>query len=236
MTETATQTPTTTTSATPTPTVTPTETPTQTPTMTETPTQTPTPSASPAAFNAYILIDQSASTPRLNLSAWMTSQGSTWKGFNTVPTAPSSTQSTFNSQMNAYMSYSGWGTFNPAVITTTVPQTNGGIDSFGQPIEAYKFVTTEISPGTFSATSWVTIFVPTDATNGQRYSTILQGPGAGSMGTVTLPGTYTGLVINFSGSTQIPAGVYKMYSSFNAGNFNVGTANLPQYFRGGLLV
>jgi hypothetical protein len=138
--------------------------------------------------------------------------------------------------MNAYMSYSGWGTFNPAIITANVPQTSGGNDSFGQPIEAYKFVTTEIPVGTFSATSWVTIFVPTGATNGQQYSTISQGSGAGSMSTVTLPGTYTGLIINFSGSSQIPAGVYKMYSSFSAGNFNLGTANLPQYFRGGTLV
>jgi hypothetical protein len=204
--------------------------------MTETPTQTPTPSNTPVSFNAYFLIDQSASTPRLNLSSWMTSQGSTWRGFNTVPTAPSTTQSTFNSQMNAYMSYSGWGTFNPAIITANVPQTSGGNDSFGQPIEAYKFVTTEIPVGTFSATSWVTIFVPTGATNGQQYSTISQGSGAGSMSTVTLPGTYNGLIINFSGSSQIPAGIYKMYSSFVGTNFNLGTVNLPQYFKGGTLV
>jgi hypothetical protein len=204
--------------------------------MTETPTQTPTPSNTPAAFNAYFLIDQSAATPRNNLSSWMTSQGSAWRGFNTVPTSPSTNQSTFDSQMNAYMSYSGWGTFNPAIITASVPQTSGGNDSFGQPIEVYEFVTTRIPVGTFSATSWVTIFVPTGATNGQQYSTILQGSSAGGMATVTLPGTYTGLIINFSGSSQIPAGVYKMYTSFGGGNFQLGTANLPQFFRGGDLV
>jgi hypothetical protein len=183
-----------------------------------------------------MLIDQSASTPRLNLSAWMTSQGSTWKGFNTVPTSPSTVQATFNNQMNAYLSYSGWVTFNPSIITSVVPQTSGGNDAFGQPIEEYKFVTTEIPAGTFSATSWVTFFVPTGATNNQIYSTINQGPSSGTMAAVSIPGTYTGLVINFSGSSQIPAGTYKMYTSFSFSNFNVGSANLPQYFRGGTLI
>jgi hypothetical protein len=117
-----------------------------------------------------------------------------------------------------------------------VPQTSGGNDAFGQPIEEYKFVTTEIPAGTFSATSWVTFFVPTGATNNQIYSTINQGPSSGAMAAVSIPGTYTGLVINFSGSSQIPAGTYKMYTSFSFSNFNVGTANLPQYFKGGTLI
>jgi hypothetical protein len=55
------------------------------------------------------------------------------------------------------------------------------------------------------------------------------------MGAVTLPGTYTGLTINYTGTT-IPAGVYKMYTSFTFTNFNVGVGNLPQYFQGGTLI
>ena len=54
------------------------------------------------------------------------------------------------------------------------------------------------------------------------------------MAAQTLPATYLGLTVNYTGTT-IPAGVYKMYTSFSGPAFKVGTGNLPQYFQGGTL-
>jgi len=240
-TETATLTPSPTQTATltPSPTQTSTLTPSPTQTATLTPTNTttitPTPSTTPPSLLAYMFIDQNAVAPKANLNAWMTSKGSSWKGFNGVPAAPSQVQATFDAQMNAYMSYTGWGVYNPAIITSPVSTTSGGNDAYSQPIVAYKFQTAQLPVGTMSATSWVTWFVSTAATNGQQYSTIYNGSSpAGSPKTITT--NYSNLVVNYSGSTNMPAGVYKVYTTYTDSTFNPAVANLPQYYRGGDLI
>ena len=166
----------------------------------------------------------------------MTSQGSTWKGFNVVPTAPSTSQATFDAQMNAYLSYSGWGINEPSIITSPISTTSGGPDAYGNTIVAYTFQTVQIPVGQFSATSWATVFVSTGATNGQKYSTIKNGTSPGGMGTRTMNNTYNSLIINYSGSTNIPAGTYRMYSTYVGTSFQLTTGVLPNYFQGGTLV
>ena len=244
ITPTNTETPTNTPTNTETPTNTPTETPTNTPTNTETPTQTPTetqtptptPSSTPPALKAYIILDQGDVNARNNLSAWMTSQGSSWRGFNTVPTSPSTSQATFDAQMNAYLSYPGWGIYEPAIIEAPISTTSGGNDAYGNPIEAYKFQTTQIPVGAFSATSWVMVFVATGSTNGQKYSTVKNGTSAGSMTSRVMNTNYNSLVINYSGTTNIPTGTYKLYSTFAGTSFQLSTGFLPNYIQGGTLV
>jgi hypothetical protein len=219
-----------------TPTSTPTETPTQTPTNTTTPTNTPSPTPTNQPLFAYAFIDQAAAAPRNNLNAWMTAQGSAWKGFNAIPNNPSTNQSTFDAQMNAYISYTGWGVYNPAIVVTGITSTSVGTDLQGQPIQAYKFQTAVLPAGVFSGTSaWVTWFVSTGATNGQTYSTINFGSSAAASTVLTLPGTYLGLVVNYSGTT-IPPGTYRMYTSYSSTEFRPLTGNLPQYYRGGTLI
>jgi hypothetical protein len=233
-TPTNTSTPTNTPTNTSTPTPTPTNTSTTTPTPTNTSTTTPTPTPTRQLSFAYGFIDQAAAVPRNNLNAWMTSQGSTWKGFSGIG-SPSTNQSTFNAQMNAYISYPGWGVYNPPIVVTGITSTSGGIDAQGQPIEAYKFQTAVIPAGTFSGTSaWVTWFVSTGATNGQTYSTINFGSSAVASSVLTVPSTYLGLVVNYTGSV-IPPGTYRMYTSFMSTEFRPLTGNLPQYYRGGTL-
>jgi hypothetical protein len=182
-----------------------------------------------------MIIDQNSTTPKANLNAWMTSKGSTWKGFNGVPAAPSQIQATFNNQMNAYMSYSGWGVYNPAIITSPISTTSGGVDAYGQPIVAYKFQTAQLPIGAMSATSWVTWFVSTAATNGQQYTTIYNGSDAAGLPR-TMTTNYSNLIVNYTGSTNMPAGVYKVYTTYTDSTFNVAVANLPQYYRGGDLI
>jgi hypothetical protein len=174
----------------------------------------------------------------------MTSKGSTWKGFNTVPTAPSSNQATFDAQMNAYLSYTGWtgnlsGGSEPAIIQTPICLGGcSGNDVYGNPIVQNVFQTIQIPTGAFTAVSgnWVTVIVPTGATPGQKYSTVKNGTSAGGMISRTMSATYNSLIINYSGNTNIPAGVYRMYSTYAFTDFNLGTATLPNYFQGGTLV
>jgi hypothetical protein len=252
-TPTNTETPTETPTNTPTPTITPTntETPTNTPTNTQTPTptntNTPTPTLTPTPTNvpfyAYILIDTNGTQAKANLSSWMTSQGSVWRGFNQVG-SPSSVQGTFDAQMNAYLAYSGW-TGNlgagdePAIIQSPICLGGcSGNDAYGNLIIQNVFETVQIPTGAFTATTnnWTTVFVPTGATPGQKYSQVKNGISAGAMTAKNMNTTYNSLIINYSGSTNIPAGVYRMYSTYAATDFRLSTSLLPNYFQGGTLV
>jgi hypothetical protein len=138
--------------------------------------------------------------------------------------------------MNAYLSYPGWGIYEPAIIEAPISTTSGGNDAYGNPIEAYKFQTTQIPVGAFSATSWVMVFVATGSTNGQKYSTVKNGTSAGSMTSRVMNTNYNSLVINYSGTTNIPTGTYKMYSTFAGTSFQLSTGFLPNYIQGGTLV
>jgi hypothetical protein len=194
-----------------------------------------------------MFIDTNGTQAKANLSSWMTSQGSAWRGFNQVG-SPSTVQATFDAQMNAYLAYSGWtgnlaGGQEPAIITAPISTTSGGSDAYGNAIVAYKFQTVQIPVGAFTATTnnWVTVFVSTGATNGQKYSTINNGTAPGSMVARTMSTTYNGsapnnLIINYSGSTNIPAGAYRMYSTYTNTDFRLSTSLLPNYFQGGTLI
>jgi hypothetical protein len=190
-----------------------------------------------------LFIDTSATQARANLRSWMISKGSSFLGFTQVG-APSSSQSTFDAQMNAYLSYTGW-TGNlaagqePAIIQSPICLGGcSGNDVYGNPINQNVFQTVQIPVGAFTATStnWVTVFVPTGATPGQKYSTVKNGTSAGAMASRNMNTTYNSLIINYSGNTNIPAGVYRMYSTYAATDFSLGTSSLPNYFQGGTLV
>jgi hypothetical protein len=186
-------------------------------------------------------MDEGAAAPRNDLSAWMQiNQGAItpqFRGFNVAGfSVPSTTQSSFDTQMNAFISYSGWGTYEPSILTAPISTTSGGNDAYGNPIVAYTFQTTQIPVGQFSATSWVVIFVSTAATNGQKYSTIKNGTSPGAMVSRNMNTTYNSLIVNYSGSTNMPAGTYRMYSTYNGTSFQLSTGFLPNYFQGGTLV
>jgi hypothetical protein len=241
MTPTPTNTATVTSTPTETPTNTPTVTQTQTPTMTETPTQTPSPTPTNQPLFAYIFADQGDVASRNNLNAWMqVNQGAItpqFRGFNVAGySVPSTTQASFDTQMNAFISYSGWGVYEPSIITAPISTVSGGNDAYGNPIEAYKFQTTQIPTGAFSATSWIVIFVSTGATNGLKYSQVKNGTSSGSMVSRNMNTTYTSLIINYSGSTNMPAGTYRMYSTYNGTSFQLPISSLPNFFQGGTLV
>lgn len=248
-TPTNTETPTTTPTQTPTNTETPTATPvasttptpsvtnTQTPTNTETPTTTPspTPTTSAPAFSAYLFIDRNDATIRGALNSYMLSQGSAFRGFNI--TSPSTVQATFDSQMNSYIAYSGWGVSEPSIVTAPISTVSSGTDAYGNPIIAYTFQTVLISSATVPAAeqAWYTWMVSTGATNGLKYTGILQGTFNPPATSVIPNTTYSNLIVNYSGSTNIPAGVYRIYSSKPGAGSNITNAGNNYYFQGGNL-
>jgi hypothetical protein len=97
------------------------------------------------------------------------------------------------------------------------------------------FQTIKVPIGAFTATSsnWCTIFVPVDATPGQKYSAINSGSYGGTIARL-MNSDYNSLIINYSGST-IPTGAYRMYTTYLSTGFMLGTSNLPNYFNGAAL-
>jgi hypothetical protein len=166
-----------------------------------------------------------------------------WRGYNVAPTAPSTNQTNFNNQMNSYLSYSGWGVSEPAIITAPISTTSGGFDAFGNAIVAYTFQTTKVPAGTLPTSNvptgngqgWFIWLVSTAATNGLKYTTIKQGSANPPGTNVTMNVTYSNLTVNYTGSTNIPAGVYRVYSSYALGAFQLTPGTNDLYFQGGTL-
>jgi hypothetical protein len=232
-TPTATPVPTPTATPTPTPTATPGPTATATPTPTPIPTQTPTPTPTPS-FYAYLTIEPYSA--RTSFNTWMTSQVSAFRGYNI--NSPSVASSTFNNQMNAYLNYTGWGNLGvPSIRSEQVPISSGGLDSQGNPIVGYTFLTHEVPNTVMSPNEscWYTWFVPTGATNGQKYATIGESNSPSSLTYFTMNSTYSSFIVNYTG-TAIPAGAYRVYSTYTIGDFKIKNFSNNLYFRGGSLI
>jgi hypothetical protein len=229
----ASPTPTPTTTVTPTPTRTPrpttTVTPTPTITVTPTPTLTPTPSPLPNLY-AYLFIEPISGSSAIG--SYMYSNGSDFFGF-TNASQPSQSQVPFSNDMNLYMNYPGWvnGQF-PSIKIQSIPQQSGGVDSFGNPIAAYNFFTTEIPANTVKTAAWYTWIIPNIAINDEIQTEIY----INSMGNPTQqesvgtePTIYS-YVVNYTGTT-IPAGIYRVYTTFPNQIFRLNNNN-NIYFRG----
>jgi hypothetical protein len=191
-------------------------------------------------YYAYVFVDSNEIVPRNALASYMSSQGipnSNFLGF--MLGTPSPNQTTFDAQMNAYLSYSGWGSSEPAIFSAPIPTTSGGLDQYGVYKTAYQFETILVPANTLATGVYgqFLIFVPIAALNGNHYSTILQGNSASGLYTIqSSPLTINGveLTIHYTGSTNIPAGDYKVHYSNPAFRYAPG-AN-PVYFHGGALV
>jgi hypothetical protein len=183
-----------------------------------------------------LFIDRNETTIRGLLNTYMSAQGSAFRGMNI--TSPSTVQATFDAQMNAYISYSGWGVSEPAILTAPISTTSGGNDTQGNPITAYKFQTTVVPAATVppAEVAWYTWMVATGSTNGQRYSTIKNGNANPPATETVVNVAYNSLIVTYTGSTNIPAGVYRVYTSKPAAGLNITNSGNNWYFQGGTLV
>ena len=214
-------------SITPTISVTPTLGLSPTPTPTITPTITPTPSSAP--FMAYLFIEPYSGSSLIG--QWMYDQGSNFFGF-TNNSQPSRVPSEFTVDMNTYVGYSGWtsGLF-PGILSSSVPQTSGGVDSFGNAIEAYNFETLEVIPNTVGSQAWFTFIIPVLATNNQKQISIgYSTSNANSLlAARTEPTIYNNSFL-YTGTT-IPNYTYSVYTTYPGTNFRL-TNGTTIYFKG----
>jgi hypothetical protein len=211
--------------------------------MTKTPTQTPSPTPTEVGLRAILFMESSddavfGGDPNTDIGDYMLANATSWYGF-------------WNSgivEINAadlaiYMDWPGFvnGTSNvPRAIEIIIPQTSGGVDSFGNTIEAYKFLTTQVNSGNIGDV-WYSIFAPISQTNNQTYNTIgfnYAGSPLTLSYTSTNPSTYLENIV-YTGSNW-SLSTYKAYSqSAPGGGMNQGTIGVTDstnnYFKGGTL-
>jgi len=187
--------------------------PTPTPTVTQTQTPSPTSCYQP---KAYILFDSQTGATALN--TWMASQGSAFRGM--FLNAPSLVPATFEAQMNAYISYSGFG---PSQYYALLPQ---NITPNQNPIIWNEGIYPPWE-GTFV---WVNMFVPTcpicpDGEYG------LMGANGAAIHTTndfrrSIPFYYSG--------TAIPQGFYRLYTTYAGTDMRLSSSG-SEYILGDLV-
>jgi hypothetical protein len=231
-------TPTPTPTQTPTPSVTPNLSPSATATNTPTPTHTPTPSPTSGTSSnniAYLFIEPQNNSS--DIGGYMYNNYSAFTeffGFTNLSAPDFSDQPQFEIDMNYYIEYSGWTDSTlPNVRTQAVPQSSGGIDSFGNTIVEFNFTTHEVPAGTVNGSAWYTWIIPTTAING-GIQTIIDLNVNGNANTFTQIFTDYSLYqheFEYTGST-IPSGTYRVYSSFVDPAFYIANSQ-NIYFKGG---
>jgi len=200
-----------------TPTQTNTSTQTNTPSITATQTQTSTPTITPSPTycanpKAIVLFD--GNSGRTSLNTWMLSQGSSFRGLNT--NSPSTVQSTFQAQMNAYINYTGFGTTTYSLIQSAITYNQ-------DPIQIVNSVNNWTSDQT-----WVSFFVPTCVHCPGAYSLIGE-----NTPSLTVNPFWTSRPFYYSGSV-IPQGQYIFYTTYPSAGVNYTTSN-NEYNLGGLV-
>jgi hypothetical protein len=162
--------------------------------------------------------------------------GSNFYGF-TNDSQPAQNQSIFNSDLNRYVDFTGWtsGQF-PTILEQGIPQTTGGLDSYGNPIVAYNFTTTEVSAGTVNGLAWYTWIIPNILTNNlKQYEIDYNSNGNPNLLTaVRTESTIYTYTFNYTGST-IPNTTYRVYTTYPNGIFELNN-NQNIYFRGNSLI
>ena len=196
--------------------------------------------ATDGQFRAYVFVETNEVGPRNALVDYIASKaipGSTFRSF--MLNSPSQVQSTFDAQMNAWLSYPGWGSSEPAIFSAPISTTSGGFDKYGIYIDAYKFQTIAVPGNTLpdGVYGQFVVLVPISALNGNRYSSIFTGRSAAGVQEVQckpFADPISSLTISYTGSVNIPKGDYKIY--LNNSNFRFPPGASPVYFKGGALI
>jgi hypothetical protein len=127
----------------------------------------------------------------------------------------------------------------PQIMQVDIPQTSGGIDTFGNPVQAFNFKTVKITKNTVNDKfSWIIVLIPTNAmsndTKRQRRIRIDEKVGniTKSSTVFTTDNVMSGTVINYNGN-RIPAGQYRVYSTYPSSGMrlNLNSTN-DVYIRG----
>ena len=133
----------------------------------------------------------------------------------------------------------------PSIIESNIPQTSGGIDSYGNPKLAYCFETIKIPKNTTVGTAWITILIPVSAMNNdtKRLRTVYSYEKNATTGALITNGSWKGFtytmdnvifnyVINYQGN-RLPKGLYRLYSTYPSTGLRANlNAKNDYYLRG----
>lgn len=148
-------------------------------------------------------------------------------------------QQNFNNRFNSYISYSGWGVSQPTILSAPISNLTRGVDAFNVPVIAGRFQTTVVSGNTLPVTggqspqAWYTWFVPTGATPGQAYTAISISRNPNTQQEIAATLNFYNRVVHYTGSTNIPAGYYRVYTSYSQNGLRPRLNGQNFYFRGG---
>ena len=117
-----------------------------------------------------------------------------------------------------------------------LPQTSGGVDSFGNAITQYNFETTEIPIGTVSGAAWYHWLIPQSqlglTSNRQLDIGYNVNSDPGVLTARSLSPSIYNLAGNYSG-VNWAADTYRMYTSYGNTAFNIQNNNTDEiYFKG----
>jgi len=127
----------------------------------------------------------------------------------------------------------------PQIMQVDIPQTSGGIDTFGNPVQSFNFKTVKITKNTVNDKfSWIIVLIPINAmsndTKRQRRIRIDEKVGniTKSSTIFTTDNVMSETVINYNGN-RIPAGQYRVYSTYPSSGMrlNLNSTN-DVYIRG----
>ena len=107
----------------------------------------------------------------------------------------------------------------PQIMQVDIPQTSGGIDTFGNPVHSFNFKTVKISKNTVNDSfSYIVVLIPINAMNNdtKRQTWIRIVEGAGTPKDIKTDNVLSGVVINYNGN-RIPAGQYRIYTTTDRG-------------------
>jgi hypothetical protein len=107
----------------------------------------------------------------------------------------------------------------PQIMQVDIPQTSGGIDTFGNPVRAFNFKTVKITKNTVNDRfSWIVVLIPINAMSNdtKRQTRIRIVEGTGSPKDIKTDNVLSGVVINYNGNL-IPAGQYRIYTTGDSG-------------------
>lgn len=199
-------------------------------------------------FKAYIFVEPNSkfqtikpylsSLPKspsfpINFTGFFGVNGNAWK---------------FTYQNYVDMPYWNNGTL-PSIIESNIPQTSGGVDSYGNPKLPYCFETIKIPKNTTVGMAWITILIPVSAMNNdtKRLRTVYSYEKNATTGALITNGTWTGFtytmdnvifshVINYQGN-RLPKGLYRLYSTYPSTGLRANlNAKNDYYLRGNSIV
>jgi len=165
-----------------------------------------------------------------------------WFGFQTsgIPNFPT--------DVNDFLLWLDWpgfvtGTTNNTngTLSAVIPQTSGGLDSYGNVIDAFNFVTTEIPVNTVTGQAWYVVLAPLVLTNNQVYNTIgiSYNDSPQSLGNYNTESSVRGTNINYVGSNWFNS-IYRVYTSSQNNGFTNGSQGVldttNNFFKGSTLI